>query len=245
MRPTNEVLNILESCRIDGQEFYLPGQLDRKTYLDVNKVIELCGGKWNRGAKCHLFSEDPTGLIETVILTGEVTDAKKEFNFFETPEPVARQVILLAEIWPEHTILEPSAGRGALLKFMLQTKSAFCELHPANMQHMKERFPGATPLAEDFMSLQSYSFDRIIANPPFTRQQDVDHVTHMYELLNPGGVLVSVMSPGWQFRENRKSQAFRNLIEETEAEVIDLPDGSFKQSGTMVRTCIVKMRKAA
>ena len=43
------VLNVLGECRADGNLLYLPSvQLDRKTYTEVNKVLENMGGKWNR-----------------------------------------------------------------------------------------------------------------------------------------------------------------------------------------------------
>jgi 16S rRNA G1207 methylase RsmC len=35
----------------------------------------------------------------------------------------------------------------------------------------------------DFLSLDERSFDKIIANPPFSKSQDVKHILHMYELL--------------------------------------------------------------
>jgi len=82
-------------------------------------------------------------------------------------------------------------------------------------------------------------FERIIANPPFSRQADVDHVLHAYSLLAPGGRLVSVMSAGVTFRTTAKTarlMALKPVIE-------PLPDGAFKESGTNVRTCIVTLEK--
>ena len=53
------VLNVLGECRADGNLLYLPSvQLDRKTYTEVNKVLENMGGKWNRKTKAHVFAED-------------------------------------------------------------------------------------------------------------------------------------------------------------------------------------------
>ena len=209
MKPTNEVLNVLEACRVDGCKLFLPAQLERKLYVDVNKVLELCGGKWNRSAKCHLFGEDPTELIETVMLTGEITDAKKEFQFFQTPREVANQIVTMAEIGIGHSILEPSAGMGAIVKVFHEihgTKRRIdCfELMEKNRVELT-KLPAVNIVGNDFL-LARGRYDRIIANPPFSKQQDVDHVNLMYGLLNAGGVLVSVMSPGWKFRENKKSQ---------------------------------------
>ena len=38
-----------------------------------------------------------------------------------------------------------------------------------------------------------------------TSQQDIDHVTAAYGLLAPGGILVTIMSAGVLFRENKKT----------------------------------------
>ena len=98
----------------------------------------------------------------------------------------------------------------------------------------------------DFLDVDSKDIaaDRIVMNPPFTKQQDIDHVYKAYDCLNPDGVLVSVMSVSHTFRTNEKSKVFREFLEQTNAEVEILPEGTFKESGTMVNTCIVKIKKS-
>jgi 16S rRNA G1207 methylase RsmC len=36
----------------------------------------------------------------------------------------------------------------------------------------------------DFLDYSMDTFDKIVANPPFSKSQDVKHILHMYELLN-------------------------------------------------------------
>jgi len=36
----------------------------------------------------------------------------------------------------------------------------------------------------DFLDYNDENFDKIVANPPFSKSQDVKHILHMYELLN-------------------------------------------------------------
>ena len=66
---------------------------------------------------------------------------------------------------------------------------------------------------------------------------------HMYYLLNPGGTLVTVMSPAWQYRRDNKHSEFRAWLEQLRHEVEDLPEGTFKSSGTNVRALLVTIRK--
>ena len=111
------VLNVLGECRADGNLLYLPSvQLDRKTYTEVNKVLENMGGKWNRKAKAHVFAEDDdvAEMLENVMLTQEVKDLKREYQFFPTPRAVAERMCEMAEIDSASEVLEPSCGNGQL-----------------------------------------------------------------------------------------------------------------------------------
>ena len=231
MKISNDVANVLANSRIEGNSLFLPPeQLDRKLYVSVNKVLEAIDGKWNRKEKAHLFPESPEDRIEEILQTGEYTHAKNEYNFFETPEPLAKRLIELAGV-NGGTILEPSAGRGAIAKHI---KCDCVELEDSNRKYLTEN--GFNLVGNDFLQF-SQPYDYIIANPPFSRQRDIDHVTHMIELARKR--VVSVMSASIIFRTNRKTVEFRNLIESKRGEIMPLPEGSFKASGTNVNTCVV------
>lgn len=91
------------------------------------------------------------------------------------------------------------------------------------------------------MTFPTSKFDRVVMNPPFSRGQDVEHVRHALSLLAPGGLLVSVMSNGVTFRQDRRYADFRR---DFSPEITPLPEGSFKTSGTNVSTVVVRIRKA-
>jgi len=86
--------------------------------------------------------------------------------------------------------------------------------------------------------------DAVVANPPFGRQADIDHVRHALEFVRPGGRLVAVMSGGTAFRENRKAVGFRELVELHRGTIEDLPENTFAAAGTNVRTVLVTLTKA-
>ena len=237
MKISCDVANILGNSEISGNKLFLPpGQLERKLYLSTNKVLEAIGGKWSRKEKAHIFPDPPQEIIEEILLTGEYTDSKKEYQFFETPENIAKQLIRMAEIGDGDTVLEPSAGRGAIAKFI---PSCDCiELNPGNRQHLKDA--GFNVVGENFLEFDR-QYDIIIANPPFTKQQDIDHVNHMIDLAKKR--VVSVMSASITFRTNRKTQEFLDRIEQLDGEIIGLPEKSFKESRTNVNTCIVRVNR--
>lgn len=86
-------------------------------------------------------------------------------------------------------------------------------------------------------------YDRIIMNPPFSNGLDAKHVTHAFEkFLAPGGRLVAVCSAGAEFRTSTEYSIFRDLIFDC-GRFAPIPDGSFKKSGTNVRTTMVILDK--
>ena len=224
-------------------------QLDRTLYQHVNKILEALGGKWNRGQGCHVFeTKDVESLVEDVLITGYVVNTKKSFDFFETPAKVAQQVISAAWIKAGQAVLEPSAGKGALAKLARLTAPsatfALVEIQPDNCAILKaDGFKDV--IQADFMDLDFgvTQFDRVIMNPPFSRKQDIRHVTKAYSLLKKGGRLVAIMSAGIEFRQDREFKEFRALVDDAGGEMERLPEKSFAVSGTSVNTVIVVLNR--
>ena len=80
-------------------------------------------------------------------------------------------------------------------------------------------------------------------NPPFEQQADIAHVTTAFNLLAPSGVLVTIMGMGATFRENKKSVEFRENMKSHVTCIEHLPNGTFKESGTMVNTIMLRLEK--
>ena len=251
MKISDEILSILSRCTVDGNTLYLPDeQLDRKTYTAVNKCLVNIGGKWNRKAKGHVFDHDPSDDLDSMLLTGEIVDMKKVYQFFPTPKEVAQQMCQMAELDKTCIVLEPSCGRGDLADeiYAVGVESLHgVEINPDMHKYLDDK-PYTTEIGIDFLVFADADenknvYTRIIMNPPFSKHQNVDHILAAYNLLAPGGVLVSVVSPSPFFRTDKKSVAFQNWMQEVDAEVIDVPEGAFKESGTMIRTKIIKAYK--
>jgi phospholipid N-methyltransferase len=237
---------ILEKCTIDGLVIKLPNIiLERKLYLDVSKTLELIGGKWNRKNNGFVFSEDPSELLKEIINSKE-KNLKKEYQFFSTPKIIADYMVELAEIGENHLILEPSAGQGAIIESVLRKcKNAnifAIEMMPTNSIILSKK--GFAHELGDFLKIPNQPiYDRIIANPPFSKNQDIDHIKHMYSLLKYNGILVSISSTHWEKSNNRKEKEFRNWLKSVDAKIEKIDSGSFKESGTNVASNIIKIKK--
>ncbi|WP_065325829.1 methyltransferase [Tritonibacter mobilis] len=241
----DEVLAVLSSAECEGSHLRLTGQLDRKLYTDTNKVLEVAGGKWNRKHKAHIFPEDAAEAIEPLLLTGQYVDTKKDFQQFDTPPELVSEVMNLAGNLKGERVLEPSAGIGRLSS-AAKSEGAVVDAVEIDAERAKLAHDSglSTITVGDFMSEQMEAvYSRVIMNPPFSKGQDIAHVRRAYSFLKPGGRLVSIMSPGWTFRNDRKHAEFREWATAMRAEVHHVADGAFQSSGTNVRTLIVVIDK--
>lgn len=254
----------LQNCIVEGNVVKLPaGQLERNVYQEVAKALNLIGGKWKGGKVMgFVFNEDPTDLLEQ-IANGEKRNLKKEFQFFATPDHLADRLVKLSEIQEGDNVLEPSAGQGSIIKAIIKqfpknmtsqnddpcVTIDYCEIMPVNQSalsklcHCKHKH---SFMGEDFLTFKPFKpYKRIIANPPFSKNQDIDHVKKMYLCLADGGRIVSIMSKHWLYSSNKKEVEFRNWIDEVGAVVHEVDAGEFKESGTTIATVIVVIDKAA
>ena len=250
------VLDILKRCTVDGLVVKLPAeQLEKEVYEEVKKKLMLIGGKWKGGnTQGFVFEEDPTALLAEIADGGD-RNLKKENQFFPTPKDIAEQMIsYLPAVGPSMKILEPSAGDGSLIKAF---RAAYpdipvdCfELMELNRKKLAE-IPGANIIGNDFIetvSIDTYNlvrgqYDIIIANPPFTKNQDIDHIMSMYECLKPGGTIITLASPSWTFGNQHKQVVFKEWLETHEVYPVTLPDKSFVRSGTGITPVLLQIQK--
>lgn len=257
-----EVLEILRASTLDGKLLRLPPQkLERKTYQEVNRVIEAAGGRWNRKAGAHLFEVEATAALASLLESGTTSRQRgllRDAEYFPTPAPVVARIFELADVRSGMAVLEPSAGRGAIALALphLETLHLCCyELLAVNAQILEEELAMRMPEGHahdwevhigDFLEVAPREgFDRVVMNPPFSKNADIRHVSHALGFLRPGGLLVSVMSAGVIFRENRVTTTFRRRIESMGGRFEPLPVDSFKESGTGVSTCLLTVGSAS
>lgn len=240
----NDVRDVLSRAECAGIALRLPpGQLDRKLYERVNKALANVGSKWNKSAKAHIFSSDAQPKLLAMLGSGVSVDEKKRDQSFFTPPDLARQVVKLADVqWK--TVLEPSAGMGALADACKEAGADKVRCVEANAEYAAELHrKGYETTRWNFLTLRCkgewQQVERIVMNPPFTKNQDIAHVNHALTWLAPNGILVAIMMPN----QNRKG--FKEIVESEDyaTEIIEVPRGAFKESGTGIATIIVKITK--
>jgi predicted RNA methylase len=177
------------------------------------------------------------------------TSLAKNYGFFPTPDMAADLLFEYVPLYREKgaepvTVLEPSAGTGNLARRAADKGAVVdcIEYQPALAEQLKQGRRYRRVLTGDFLLAQpDRLYDVVVMNPPFDRERDIDHVMHALKFLKPAGCLVAIMSAGTEFRETRKSTAFRAHIESMGGKFRDLPAGSFSESGTNVNTVMLRV----
>ncbi|MFT6550457.1 MAG: hypothetical protein ACJA1I_000485 [Zhongshania marina] len=171
---------------------------------------------------------------------------KKIAGFFPTPEPVVERLLDEADIQPGMKVLEPSAGKGDIAD-AIREANPDAELEVVEIDSSLRDLlaaKGYEPAGRDFLE-QEGEYDRIVMNPPFEKNADIEHIRHAYSLLKPGGRLVAVTSGMAGHRSDKVNSEFKAWVEEIGGVMEPLPDGSFKSSfrPTGVSTQLVVMDK--
>lgn len=232
----------------DGHAVRLPPeQLERGFYEAVNDVLVRLGGKWNGRKRLHLFPYDVTAAYHAVLSTG-ILPPKNPTAFFPTPAPLVDDMLRLAELNDQFTVLEPSAGTGAIADAVRATGAAVhcCEVLDLNRAALTAK--GHQIVGGDFLAYNpGPTYDAVLMNPPFSLDGDklayITHIEHAWTLLKSGGVLVAIAPPGFTFRQDKRSQDFLQFVNE-HGEWTRNPPGAFKESGTGIETVLIYARKS-
>jgi protein-L-isoaspartate O-methyltransferase len=166
-------------------------------------------------------------------------------QLFPTPPDLAKRLIELADIQPGQRVLEPSAGTGNLVSRVINRftgadcgKVVAVEINSTLADGLREQRNRTLYANEsnfdvrcaDFLTCADLgTFHRIVMNPPFADGADIKHIRHAFAMLKPGGRLVAICANGPRQQTLLRSRADK---------WIDLPAGSFADSGTNVNTAI-------
>ena len=159
-------------------------------------------------------------------------------QLFPTPPALAERMVEEADILPGHSVLEPSAGTGAILAALPNVRpfgSVTAVEINATLAASLEQVADET-ICGDFLEQNGNlgTFDRILMNPPFENGADIKHIQHAMKMLKPGGRLVAICANG-----PRQQTTLKPLAENSGGWYEDLPAGTFASQGTNVNTALL------
>jgi len=159
-------------------------------------------------------------------------------QLFPTPPALAERMVEEADIRPGHSVLEPSAGTGAILAALPNVRpfgSVTAVEINATLAASLEQVADET-ICGDFLEQNGNlgTFDRIVMNPPFQNGADIKHIQHAMKMLKPGGRLVAICANG-----PRQQSTLKPLAENSRGWYEELPAGTFASQGTNVNTALL------
>ncbi|MCV6589455.1 MAG: methyltransferase [Marinobacterium sp.] len=180
--------------------------------------------------------------------SGRRARGREQSDYFATPEPVGMKMVQLADIRGGESALEPSAGHGAIARWLPEhTTNRAIELTSELSSKLALHFDGdvVTGSFEDHNIVNKY--DAIVMNPPFGRggKLAAEHVEKAMKHLRNQGRIVALVPTG-----PAADKQFERLLYQNEAAKdvhlvsdIQLPDVTFERAGTSIATRILVLEK--
>lgn len=173
-------------------------------------------------------------------------DQREGADYFATPEPVGLKMVEWASIQPGDAALEPSAGHGAILRFMPDSATVhFIEQSGSLASKAAIAAPFASFKERNFEDHHIVNkYDAIVMNPPFGAGGGTarDHVAKAITHLKNKGRIVALIPAG-----PSADKKFEKLLEDSkdifQVAEIKLPKVTFSNAGTMVGTRILVLQK--
>lgn len=249
---SDKALGILTNSKI-STVLQVPNMTNAE-YDEIKYLVESLGGHWREKNKGFVFDDDivtvQKRLIELLnIRKIQVSDEKLfkiKNQFYPTPDWLAVDMITRADIKSTDKVLEPSAGRGAILKHIAYKTNHYTavEYNQSNVKCLR-----AQGFRVNHMSFEKYSkstkakFDKVVMNPPFSNEMDLRHTILAYNLLKPGGRLVGLVAENSLYYDRSITKQFNRFIDRIGGTVLEVPHGTFKESGTNVDVAMIILNK--
>lgn len=114
------------------------------------------------------------------------------------------------------------------------------ELDPKNRAELERQ--GFNVVGDDFMTFEpSEPYDVIVMNPPFCKGQDARHILKAITMAKRKVVAIASASVLW--RTDGPYKELHDAVERYGGYMRELPEKSFRDSGTMVNTALVVVDK--
>lgn len=236
-----------ESQEGDGWKKYLPGSKTEGTGGKANDYRQEKATDFDR-AKAVYFGKQKKNSR---------TKSQEGHDYFATPEPIGYKMVQWLQSKPGQSLLEPSAGDGAIARWMPDnTYNTVVEPSRDLTPKLMRNVAGAKVVESTFENFDLHNkFDGIAMNPPFGHggKTAVKHVAKAYQHLKDGGRLIAIIPDGkacqkhfdkWFYGDpEAKRKEDRGIADGVLMADIHLPSVTFDRAGTSVNTRMVVIDK--
>lgn len=234
-----------ESQDGDGWKKYLPGSKTEGT-----------GGRaqdYARSQEMSAFDKAKSYYFAQQKKTSS-SKSREGNDYYATPEPLGAKMVEWADSKANESMLEPSAGHGAIARWMpANTNNTVVEPSYNLMPKLVRSTPSPKAINGTFEELSLVNkFNGIVMNPPFGTggKTAIEHLAKAFRHLSDGGRIVAIIPNGpatqkrfdnWFYGdENGKTKTERDgVINGVLRATISLPAVTFERAGTKVGTKVV------
>lgn len=214
-------------------------------FKSMHIVRQACREYYDSLKSSGIYSDKRSNKAKDIEVLNNIR-SRKIPGFFPTPEPLVKKILNNIKVYDDDTILEPSAGIGniasVLKKQFPNNDLQLIEFNTDLYNYLKTK--GYNVLNQSFLDYK-VKHDVIVMNPPFEKDQDIDHVMHAFNLLRPDGRLIAIMAANKSRSSRKKRQEFEKFLN-ANGWYEENPAGSFNSSfmPTGVNTITVYLEKS-
>lgn len=178
-------------------------------------------------------------------------DNREGVDYFPTPEPIGYKMVEFGQMLEGETALEPSAGHGAIARYVPETNGLTAVEPSANLFTKLQMRAGGPGRRFEEMTFEEYPLankhDVILMNPPYGTSgvTAMEHVAKAFRHLNEGGRIVAIIPNGPAM--DKRMNAWLESKDLNGSAVVTgemiLPNIAFGRAGTNVWTRLVVIDK--
>lgn len=173
--------------------------LMKETRKELHEILTTCGGVLNLESKREIsfkFDYDFLTNVRFQLLSNRSIPDSVSHQFYPTPKFVGQEAIDRAQIEAHHEVLEPEAGNGDIADLIPSDNLTCVEITELRCNILQSK--GHKTHQADFLEWSKDhegEFDRIVTNPPYSKNQALRHVHASFHCLKPGGIMTAILSP--------------------------------------------------
>lgn len=189
------IVESLQRLHVRDQEVDITWNTDKHSRKKVGNILRAIGGQQVTPNK-YVFDYHVSPIIDEIIISRIYPDYQS-YQYYPTPKHIALAAINMADLSPQDTILEPSAGQGGIATHIKTGKLTCVEIAPLHCSILEAKHINNVHCM-DFMKFNGKKFSKIIMNPPYSHQRLRQHVEHAFSMLEYGGVLIAIIPASYR-----------------------------------------------
>jgi len=172
---------------------------------------------------------------------------QKDYSKVYTPDNIADYLVELLELEPHHSVLEPSAGHGSLIRAVhrkyLRVIVDYFEINELARMFTFSHNHHTVCRGDDFMEYNTPKYDRIIANPPFDEDKWLLHTKKMYESLAKDGIMVCIIPRQSIIGNTVSYNRFMEKMKQLKVEFFKVDNWATNKDGSITNIGIIRLKK--